>query len=76
MLDAIERVKPDEFMRTFFADANARNVCSVAPIYCVLRVMNGSTKGTSLRYGQAVDSDRGGAVSFGSVVFTTKSNRP
>ncbi len=70
MLDAIERVDSEAFVRGFFADGNSRNVCSVAPIFCVLGVMDGAAKGTTLRYGQAVDSDRNGAVTFGSVVFT------
>lgn len=70
MLDAIEAVAPEEFMRGFFADGNARHVCSIAPIYCLLHLLDGTARGATLRYGQAVDPDRGGAVSFGGVVFT------
>ncbi len=72
MLGAVEAVDAEAFLRAFFADCNARNVCSVAPIYCLLHLMNGTSEGKTLRYGQAVDGDRGGAVTFGSVVFTSK----
>jgi len=70
MLDTIESCDPEGFVRTFFADGNSRHVCSVAPIYCLLHVLNGTTRGRTLRYGQAVDPDRQGAVTFGGVVFT------
>jgi AmmeMemoRadiSam system protein B len=72
MLGAVEAADAEVFLRGFFPDGNARNVCSVAPIYCLLHLMNGTSEGKTLRYGQAVDGDRGGAVSFGSVVFTSK----
>jgi len=70
MLDAIESVAPEDFMRGFFTDGNACHVCSIAPTYCLLHLLDGSARGTTLRYGQAVDPDHGGAVTFGSVVFT------
>jgi len=70
MLERIEQGDAEGFMRGFFEDGNARNVCSIAPIYCILRLLDGRARGRTLRYGQAVDADRMGAVTFGAVAFS------
>lgn len=69
MLGHIEMVDAEAFIESFFEDGNASNVCSVAPIYCILDVLAGQCRGKILRYGQALDSDRGGVVTFASVAF-------
>ncbi len=69
-LDRIEALDAEGFLESFRRDGNARNVCSVAPIYCALRALAGRAAGKTLRYGQALDPDRMGAVTFAGVVFT------
>ena len=69
VLAAIEAGDPDGFFDTIRRDGNARNVCSVAPIYCVLEAMRGRAQARVLSYQQANSEDRTCLVSFTSVAF-------
>lgn len=71
LLHHIENVDAEAFIESFFEKGNACNVCSVAPIYCILDVLSGQCRGRTLRYGQSLDSDRGGVVTFAAVAFQT-----
>lgn len=68
-LDAIEAVDGDAFFDTFRPDFNARKVCSLGPIYCTLKAMQGRAKAQVLQYHQANSADRACLVSFASVAF-------
>lgn len=74
MLEAVTSLDPERFFDTFVRDNNARNVCSIAPMYCMLSVLEGSAHGLTLRYGQAPDPDGQQCVSFAGVAFMERSN--
>lgn len=76
MLKAIEAVDPARFFDSFRMDMNERRVCSIAPIYCVLAAMQDTHAGKTLLYNQANSNDRSCMVSFASVAFSPKEERP
>lgn len=69
MLDALESGDPDRFFDTFRPDLNARNVCSIAAIYCVMEVMRGRARPRVLTYQHHNSEDLSCLVSFTSVAF-------
>ncbi len=70
---AVESVDATAFFESFRKTMNARNVCSIAPIYCALHAMRDEHQGKLLRYHQANSDDKTCMVSFASVAFTPKS---
>lgn len=72
MLERIEAVDADGFFDTFRENLNDRKVCSISPIYCVLKALDGAHAGKTLQYKQANNPERTCMVSFASVAFTTK----
>jgi hypothetical protein len=68
-LAAMETGDPDAFFDAFRADGNARNVCSIAAIYCVMAALRGIATPRLLTYQQANSEDRTCLVSFCSVAF-------
>lgn len=71
-LAALESGDPDRFFEHFRADGNARQVCSIAPIYVALAAMRGYAMPHVLTYQQANSEDRTCLVSFASVAFLKK----
>lgn len=69
MLAALETGDPDAFLDTFRADDNARKVCSIAPIYCMLSALRGIATPRVLAYQHHNSDDRNCLVSFCSVAF-------
>lgn len=69
---AIESGNPDAFFDTFRPDANARKVCSIAAIYCVMDILRERAKPRTLAYNQANSPDKSTLVSFASVAYLKK----
>jgi hypothetical protein len=68
-LDRIEALAPRDLWNP--SGATETPGTSVPSLdYCALRALAGSRGGKTLRYGQALDPDRMGAVTFAGVVFT------
>lgn len=68
-LTSIETGDPDEFFNHFRPTMNERNICSIAPIYCVMEALKDRAKARVLTYQQANSQDKSGLVSFASVAF-------
>ena len=66
-LQAVCRGDAEEFYWSVAEDGDARNVCGLAPIYTMLRVL-GDCEGEVLRYSQWPDPN--GTVTFSSVALT------
>ena len=66
-LQAVCRGDAEEFYWSVAKDGDARNVCGLAPIYTMLRVL-GDCEGEVLRYSQWPDPN--GTVTFSSVALT------
>jgi AmmeMemoRadiSam system protein B len=71
-LAAIESGNPERFFDHFRKDANARQVCSIAPIYVAMAAMRERAVPRVLTYQQANTPDRTCLVSFASVAFIRK----
>ncbi len=68
-LAALETGDPDRFFDAFREDGNARQVCSIAPIYCTMEAMRGRATPRVLTYAQDNSDDQACLVSFASVAF-------
>ncbi|MDE0332190.1 MAG: AmmeMemoRadiSam system protein B [Nitrospinae bacterium] len=66
-LEAVCRGEAEAFYWSVAEDGDARNVCGLAPIYTMLRVLN-DCEGEVLRYSQWPDPN--GTVTFSSVALT------
>ena len=66
-LEAVCRGDAEAFYWSVAEDGDARNVCGLAPVYTMLRVLDGC-EGEVLRYSQWPDPD--GTVTFSSVALT------
>lgn len=69
VLSAIELGDPDRFFDVFRPHQNVQQVCSIAPIYCTLAILQGNATPRVLTYQQANSEDRTCLVSFASVAF-------
>lgn len=72
MLKSIESVDAAGFFDSFRPTLNARRVCSIGAITCVLSALEGQCTGKVLAYEQANSEDRTCLVSFASVAFTAQ----
>ncbi len=72
VLDAIEAGDPDAFFDVFRKDGNGTNVCSIAPIYCVMAAMRDRAKARVLKYNKDNSPDKTCLVSFASVAYLDK----
>lgn len=72
-LRAVEKVDAKGFFDTFRKTMNARNVCSIAPIYTILAALEGDHQGKLLKYEQSNSDDKTCMVTFASVAFVPKS---
>ena len=57
------------FFQQVAADLSTRRVCGLAPIYTMLRVLDGDVEGELLHYDQCVDPDEGSIVSHASIAY-------
>ena len=73
MLDEIAALNPKGFFDHFRATLNSRRVCSVAPIYTLLRAVEGKATPHILAYRQANSEKMDCMVSFCSAAFFEKS---
>jgi len=71
-LAAIETGDAEKFFERFREDQNAQQVCSIAPIYCVLSAMENRAVPRVLAYKQANSEDKTCLVSFATVAFLKK----
>jgi AmmeMemoRadiSam system protein B len=67
LLAAMENVAHEEFIAQLQQHRNATQICGVAPIYTLLRLLDG-TKGTLLHYDRA-ETGPGSIVTFASMVW-------
>jgi len=67
-LEAAARGDAEAFFRDAAAGDNERNICGIAPIYFLLRSLEGR-KGEILGYEQAAEKDGSQVVSFGALLF-------
>ena len=73
LLETVARGDYDGFFRLISDELDMYNVCGVASIYAMLRLL-GQTEGRILSYDQWVDEEGGGLVSFASLAFSTHRN--
>ncbi len=73
MLDAIDQLNPKAFFDHFRPTLNERRVCSIAPIYTIMKAVEGNTKTEILAYRQANSKDQDCLVTFCSAAFFKKS---
>jgi AmmeMemoRadiSam system protein B len=69
LLETAIRGDYDGFFRLIADELDIYNVCGVASIYAMLRLL-GQTEGSVLSYDQWVDEEGGGLVSFASLAFS------
>ena len=69
VLDALESGDPEAFFEAFREDLNAQNVCSIAPIYCVMEAMRDRAKPRVLHYDAHNSTDGSCLVSFAAAAF-------
>jgi AmmeMemoRadiSam system protein B len=69
MIETILAGKADDFFQGIQAEGDRRNVCGVPAIYCLLRLLDG-TSARLLRYDQAVETASQSVVSFMAAAFT------
>ena len=72
LLTALETGDPEAFFEAFREDLNARNVCSIAPIYCVMEALRDRARPRVLAYEQSNTQDGSCLVSFASVAFVAE----
>lgn len=68
LLEQAAQINADGFYAHIRKDRNRRNVCSVVPIYTLLRVVE-AERGELLKYDQAVDRETQSTVTFCSMAF-------
>ena len=69
VLAALEAGDPEAFFEAFREDLNAQNVCSIAPIYCVMEAMRDRAKPRVLHYAANNSTDGSCLVSFAAAAF-------
>ncbi len=67
LIDHILKGDPLGFLREFFPNGNATNVCGTGPLYTLLKVVEGP--GRLLGYYRAMDPDGSSAVTFAALLF-------
>jgi len=75
MLAAASQVDPASWFRQAASVGNRWRICGLAATYTMLHVMGEGTKGTRLRYDQAVNPERTCCVSFASLAFEAPTER-
>jgi MEMO1 family protein len=68
-MDLIEKGDANAFFEHFRPKVNEFNVCSIAPIYCMMKIFNGDSKVQKLNYQQANSPDKANLVSFACVAY-------
>ncbi len=71
-LRAIEGGDAESFFENFRPTKNHQNVCSIAPIYCMMKIFEEKGVAKLLNYQQANSPDKTGLVSFASMAFVKK----
>jgi AmmeMemoRadiSam system protein B len=69
LLDALCRVDAAGFMEQVRKERNARNICGVAPLYVLAKVLEGVARGEVLDHRHVVVDQYGSFVTFASMVF-------
>jgi AmmeMemoRadiSam system protein B len=68
MLEIICRGDADGFYSQVMADDDARRICGLSPIYCLLALL-GPSRGQLLKYSQWIDRNGQGSVTYAGVMF-------
>ncbi|HSR13002.1 MAG TPA: AmmeMemoRadiSam system protein B [Thermodesulfobacteriota bacterium] len=68
LLERAGRVDAEDFFRTVSRDGDRRRICGLAPIYILLRLLEGG-RGKLLKYSQAFDPSSQSVVSFAGMAF-------
>ncbi len=69
LMECLERCDPADFMRLISREDNRRNVCGVAPLYVLARVLEGRARGRLLHHGFATVDGRNSFVTFAGMAF-------
>ncbi|OIP93347.1 MAG: AmmeMemoRadiSam system protein B [Syntrophobacteraceae bacterium CG2_30_61_12] len=69
LLEALGRSDAAAFIEQIRAEDNARNVCGVAPLYVLARVLEGRARGQLLDHRHALVDQYGSFVTFAAMVF-------
>lgn len=57
------------FWKEIVRTSDANQVCGIAPIYTLLKLLDDSTRGNLLSYEQSIDEETGSCVSFATIVY-------
>lgn len=74
LFETLCRCDADAFLEVIRQEQNERNVCGVAPLYVLARVLAGSAGGTLLQHSHAVVDSYRSFVTFASLVFYAGAN--
>ena len=71
LLDYAGAKDAEAFFQAIAAQHNQYRICGLAPIYCLLAILNGSdTQGNLLRYQQSLEPESRSVVTFATMIFS------
>ncbi len=75
-MEILEQCRAADFIKRINSDGNSRNICGVAPLYTLARVLEGRSKGATLDHRHAVVDENNSFVTFASMAFYEDSGSP
>jgi AmmeMemoRadiSam system protein B len=69
LMENLERCDASGFIRTIEREANRRNICGVAPLYMLAKVLEGRARGRLLHHSQTCVDQQNSFVTFASIAF-------
>jgi AmmeMemoRadiSam system protein B len=69
LMENLERCDASGFIQTIEREANRRNICGVAPLYMLAKVLEGRARGKLLHHSQTCVDQQNSFVTFASMAF-------